>query len=451
MNEPIILPAPRRWPYLIVGAVVGASAVVGLFVLTGSSDDERADAATTGLMLGTAPVGIRDLIEQVDWVAYLGYGTAVEVTSPTDGTVTATTPVGTVLRRGDTVAKIDEVPVIVLYGDVPAWRDLEAGDEGPDVEQLETNLVILGFDPDGDVTIDGVFDADTEDMLETWQEATGLEETGNFSTESVVVVDGPVSVTNAPAVGRPARSGEALAVVSARAVTRTVVAEAGVITDVAVVGTPVEHGTILYATDQLEVRAATGLEPIEGLPTNDGLLRDFVLVPGGQRVAVTYFEPGDLLEVARPVLELSARTLSVVVPVESGSRDEWQAGQPVAVTLPDDSVVGGVVVEVGTVALGGGQGQYPTIDVIIEITEPVDDDLPASEVTVTVDGESVFDALVVPTRALVTLAEGGFAVEKQLPDGNTILIGIETGTFGDGVVEVTSGDLEPGDQLVVPQ
>ena len=63
----------------------------------------------------------------------------------------------------------------------------------------------------------------------------------------------------------------------------------------------------------------------------------------------------------------------------------------------------------------------------------------------------MFGATVAPTRALVTLAEGGFALEKVQADGTTVLVAVETGAFDDGVVEIESSQLQPGDEVVVPR
>ncbi len=71
--------------------------------------------------------------------------------------------------------------------------------------------------------------------------------------------------------------------------------------------------------------------------------------------------------------------------------------------------------------------------------------------TVVVAGEVVADAVVVPTRALVALEEGGFAVQKATVSGDMELVGVEIGTFDDGLVQITAGDLVPGDQVVVPR
>lgn len=425
-------PTRRRWPFLLLGIVLGAGGAAGVGVAMNDDDTPAETEHSTDLQLATAPVEIRDLIEEVEWLADLGYGTAVDIAAPADGTITASAPTGTVLRRGDVALEIDEIPVVVLYGAIPNWRDLEEGDAGPDVEQLETNLVTLGYDPDGTVTIDMEFTARTEDMVHRWQEDLGVEETGTVSTADFVVVHGPVSVTNSPRTGELARTGSVLASLSARALTSTVVGEAlGEITQMVELGADIDDGTVLYVADGVPVAADADL--------------------AGTQVSARLHEPGDLLTISRPILELSVQTLSVVVPVGLADSDDFTVGQEVSVELPDETVATGVVVEVGEVAQTAGAGTDPTIDVTIEFTELVADSLPASEVTVIVVGDSVLDALVVPTRGLITLAEGGFAVEKVLDDGTTALVAVETGAFDDGVVEVTTSQLEPGDEIVVPQ
>ena len=41
--------------------------------------------------------------------------------------------------------RVDEHPVLLLCGTVPAYRDLHAGDKGRDVWQLNRNLRRLGY------------------------------------------------------------------------------------------------------------------------------------------------------------------------------------------------------------------------------------------------------------------------------------------------------------------
>ncbi len=63
------------------------------------------------------------------------------------------------LEEGDVVIEVAGRPLIVLEGQLPIFRSLTPGLEGPDVLQLEEALARQGFDPG---TVDKVYDANTE-------------------------------------------------------------------------------------------------------------------------------------------------------------------------------------------------------------------------------------------------------------------------------------------------
>jgi peptidoglycan hydrolase-like protein with peptidoglycan-binding domain len=121
----------------------------------------------------------------------LGYGDSRSVVNWLSGTITRLPAEGAVMRRGAILFRVDNSPVVLMYGSVPAYRALESGvSDGPDVEQLERNLRDMGYDPDGTMTVDGDFDADTADAVERWQEDLGLEETGVVERGRVVFMPG---------------------------------------------------------------------------------------------------------------------------------------------------------------------------------------------------------------------------------------------------------------------
>jgi hypothetical protein len=145
----------------------------------------------------------------------------------------------------------------------------------------------------------------------------------------------------------------------------------------------------------------------------------------------------------------------VTVRLDTDKRSYVHAGDAVRVEMPDGRVVGGKVFLVGRVATAdssdNGQGDStPQIDVIVVLDHERDaGDLDEAPVDVQVTRDSAQHVLAVPVRALLALAEGGYAVEVQR-NGTRTLVGVETGAFADGWVEVT-GRLQAGDRVVVAQ
>jgi len=132
--------------------------------------------------------------EQVEGT--LGYGEARKLRNRREGTITALPEEGTVVRRGQALYRVDGKPVQLLYGRLPAWRELSVGvDDGPDVRQLEQNLVALGYDPDRAVTVDHQFTWATRAAVKRWQEVVGLEQTGTVRPGDAAWQPGPVRVS----------------------------------------------------------------------------------------------------------------------------------------------------------------------------------------------------------------------------------------------------------------
>ncbi|MGW4498349.1 peptidoglycan-binding protein [Micromonospora sp. NPDC004336] len=121
----------------------------------------------------------------------LGYGDPVEVGGKLPGTLTALSAPGSTVRRGQVIYRVDNTPVVLLYGQLPAYRALAAGVKGADVKQFERNLYALGY---RGFTVDESFSASTATAVRKWQKALGLPKTGTVELGRVYVAPGAVRI-----------------------------------------------------------------------------------------------------------------------------------------------------------------------------------------------------------------------------------------------------------------
>jgi peptidoglycan hydrolase-like protein with peptidoglycan-binding domain len=180
----------RRWVLTRVGIPTAAVVAVGVGIGVASAGGSDADGADGSGSTASAAVERRDLVERETFNGSLGYADERSVIGNLQGTVTRVAEEGSVLERGEVLYRVDQEPVVLMYGATPAWRAMTEGDEGADVRQLERNLVELGFDPDGDVEVDGEYDWATTAAVRDWQEALGVDETGAVELGQVVFLDG---------------------------------------------------------------------------------------------------------------------------------------------------------------------------------------------------------------------------------------------------------------------
>lgn len=200
----------RRRRLLLLGAValVGASVAAGTLTRDGGSSG--ASAATPEPQPAnrrTTAVERRDLVDTFDAAGTLGYGEQRSVNATRPGTVTALPEPGTEIVAGQPLYSVDDRPGPTVFdGELPMWRTLRTGvDDGPDVAQLEANLVWFGYAGE-DLTVDEEFTWETRDAVENWQDALGVEETGIVEPADVWFTDGAVRVASTTVeVGDPAQ------------------------------------------------------------------------------------------------------------------------------------------------------------------------------------------------------------------------------------------------------
>jgi Putative peptidoglycan binding domain len=175
---------------LTAAAVVLLGGVgAGLALAWGSA--AKQPAANPALPPATAKVTRTTLVETKKVSGTLGYGDAVPVSAAQTGTLTWIAPVGSTVTRGKPLFKLDERPVVALYGSLPLYRPLRAGVTGTDVKQLEGNLSKLGYTG---FTVDDTYTAATARAARRWQADLRLPKTGAVAPGQVVVTPGAVRV-----------------------------------------------------------------------------------------------------------------------------------------------------------------------------------------------------------------------------------------------------------------
>jgi peptidoglycan hydrolase-like protein with peptidoglycan-binding domain len=138
-------------------------------------------------------------------------GSPYSVINRASGTYTELPENGDKVGCGGVLYRVDDEPVVLLCGTVPAYRVLRTGDAGQDVRQLNRNLHQLGYDADAHVHIDpsdNDFTFKTEKALKVLQHDKGLRVTGALSAGDAVFLSEPVRIAKVTgALGGAARPG----------------------------------------------------------------------------------------------------------------------------------------------------------------------------------------------------------------------------------------------------
>ena len=213
---------------LLAATLVLALVVAGGWAVTRGDLLGRPAAAPAApaVPTGTATMTRTDVVERQPVGGTLGYdGSATVVAQAAGGAVggasgpgggqsqggilTRLPAVGAVVARGQALYEVDGHAVPLWYGTRPAWRSFQPGmADGPDVRQLEANLVALGFDPDRAIKVDRHYSGATRAAVKRWQRRAGRSRTGAISLGEVVFLPGPIRVAGVTAtVGAPVQPG----------------------------------------------------------------------------------------------------------------------------------------------------------------------------------------------------------------------------------------------------
>ena len=200
-------------------ALAGAAVLAAVIVIGGgiaASCANHATAAAPEPAASTAKVQRGSLSAVVSLNGTLTYqartdGSSYSVINQARGTYTTLPDGGDKVACGDVLYRVDDNPVLLLCGSVPAYRDLRSGDVGTDVRQLNQNLHALGYAAAAGVDIapdDNAFTSKTERALRVLQQDKALAVTGRLELDDAVFQPDALRVAQVTGeLGGPAQPG----------------------------------------------------------------------------------------------------------------------------------------------------------------------------------------------------------------------------------------------------
>lgn len=427
---------------LVVGAIVVMAlasaitwAVAAQTMRTPAQVAAEAEAPEPGPI--TAPVERRTLTNEVITRGTVVYDepVAIELTAQPDrdrqAVVTRVPEPGDTVEEGDVAVEVAGRPILVLQGELPAYRDLRPGASGDDVAQLQAGLERLGYDIG---QVDGVFGPATEAGVEAWYADVGFEPQEPVGQEALERAEDE-------------RDGAANQLEQARQQLRQ--ARQGPGGDVSAAQRAVAHARdeLREATAELrEARAESGTwVPVGEIEFVDELPR---------RVDTVEVELGD--EASGELVTLTEGEAVVEADLDAEEADFVDEGMSVDLVPDDGDPLAGTVTEVAD-----GDDDGATLTVTAE-DEAAAEELVDASVRVDIPVESTDgEVLAVPLPALSVAGDGDSRVEVIREENGagsgdadepvTEFVTVEPGMAADGFAEIepVDGELSEGDQVVV--
>jgi peptidoglycan hydrolase-like protein with peptidoglycan-binding domain len=178
-------------------------------------------------------------------------------------------------------------------------------------------------------------------------------------------------------------------------------------------------------------------------------LGDVVFLPTARRMGARALEVGQIVAAGTQIAATTTPERIVTLDLGASDQELLAKGDRVRIELPSGERVDGRVSSVGRVAEADAEDPTaePTVEVSIRLLGDVESELDQAPVDVDVETSRAEGVLAVPVQALLALAEGGYGLEV-VQGTSTHLIGVQTGDFADGYVEVSGDGVAEGLEVV---
>jgi hypothetical protein len=199
-----------RWGLAGAAAVLVAAVAIGVVVATSGGGQPTSAAQASAVNTATVDRGtLSDMVSQYGILSYRARsdGSPYGVINRAGGTYTELASAGDKVECGAVLYRVNDHPVLLLCGPMPAYRSLSEGESGRDVAALNANLVHLGYatrtqlDPSSHS-----FSSATAAALKKLQSKLGEDQTGSLALGQAVFL--PESVRIARVTGALGGSGQ---------------------------------------------------------------------------------------------------------------------------------------------------------------------------------------------------------------------------------------------------
>jgi peptidoglycan hydrolase-like protein with peptidoglycan-binding domain len=166
------------------------------------------------------------------------------------------------------------------------------------------------------------------------------------------------------------------------------------------------------------------------------------------RVAAVTAKLGD--QAQGSPMSYTSTTIRAIADLTDAQARELVAPIEVTVRLPDGTEIPATITSIDPGGEPTGEGDETTsASAIVEFADQASVvDVGLRSVKVTIARDEIADALVVPVTALIATLDGGYAVDV-VRSGETLRVPVELGLIADTRVQITGGDLDEGDEVVV--
>jgi peptidoglycan hydrolase-like protein with peptidoglycan-binding domain len=186
----------KTWVQAGAAVVVAATATGGLVAVSSAKHATSAiqePANTVKVERGT----LSSMVSDDGTLTYRARsdGSPYSVINQARGTYTELPDSGDKVACGNVFYRVDDHPVLLLCGPVPAYRDLHAGDVGNDVRELNRSLHDLGYGAAVGIDPNGTgFTWKTQAAVEKLQQDNGVDATGTLALADAVFLPEPVRI-----------------------------------------------------------------------------------------------------------------------------------------------------------------------------------------------------------------------------------------------------------------